>query len=311
MKFKDDAPYEYILKFILENHREACNLVAKGLNIYNSASLHEPNDILSIFSKFLVDFIELRLRIAQCMSHTSKHPETAISGGDTVELTVNLLAVRITAWETWLLSCLGNSYRPYNSESMNVELQRDWTIAQTMSVFTPCSIRMSKQYSVQHLPVFSGSQAVVEAALARILDNLQKQKEAQSRLYADAAALQEVQKQIHSSLWQSSQAVPQSRGALVSPHLVKTVNDHNNQQRLDQVRQVLEILNERAVKKKKVLETLVNQWKAAKAIVTSTVKPDPTAREGVLAQTKALQDRLLRDMQSKPTVKISQVSVQQ
>lgn len=207
-------------------------------------------------------------------------------------------------------------------------IQSDWLVAERVGIFLPAvhlpGIDSSSPWWAA-LPPFSACQLCVEVSLLALGEKVRAYNEARKHLYANSSALQAVQQEIHRSLWSPSrkshleeslsrdkQPASSSSPALAS-HLIDTMSAFNHQQRVDQVAQYLEVLNQRAIAKKKVLQTLMNLWAATKELMqrpslTSPSKKQPTiTRQEILHQTQTLQDRLLRDMQSAPPVKTQQV----
>eukprot|EP01032_Pedospumella_encystans_P014811 gene14811-16983_t len=105
-------------------------------------------------------------------------------------------------------------------------------------------------------------------------------------------------------------------------HVVEEINQLMHTQRVAQANQYLEILNEKAAKRKRMIRGLMNLWQAAKYSVSDNNKIgkfDSAAEieqkrllmmpaTDILAQTKAIQTQLVSDMQEKSTTKMSQLS---
>ena len=105
-------------------------------------------------------------------------------------------------------------------------------------------------------------------------------------------------------------------------HVVEEINELMHTQRVAQANQYLEILNEKAAKRKRMIRGLMNLWQAAKYSVSDNNKIGKFASAAeieqkrllmmpatdILAQTKAIQTQLVSDMQEKNTTKMSQLS---
>lgn len=105
-------------------------------------------------------------------------------------------------------------------------------------------------------------------------------------------------------------------------HVVEEINELMHTQRVAQANQYLEILNEKATKRKRMIRGLMNLWQAAKYSVSDNNKIGKFASAAeieqkrllmmpaadILAQTKAIQTQLVSDMQEKSTTKMSQLS---
>jgi hypothetical protein len=106
------------------------------------------------------------------------------------------------------------------------------------------------------------------------------------------------------------------------PHLIRETDKLMHRQRLDQVTAYLDVLNQRAVKKKKLLQALLSLWESTKILLKGRGKDrerqgerEKGEREKVLIsedeiveQTKSIQNLLLKDMQTTVSVKTSSVS---
>jgi hypothetical protein len=158
---------------------------------------------------------------------------------------------------------------------------------------------------------------LIETSILRVSNRVEKYKKSRDHIFADSAALKDIQQHLHKELWQASNgqtldANSKTKGTVpLSGHLVETINDFSHQQRVKQVAHYLEILNQRAIAKKKLLQTLFELWNATKMLLRApspgkTNRPT-SSREEIILQTRALQDRLLEDMQHRPNIKTLQV----
>lgn len=185
-------------------------------------------------------------------------------------------------------------------------------------------------------------------ALEESLANASAAPEAQKPL-ASSQALKDLQKSLYQELW--SDTAPESLPdaplrpladgedpTMHSPtksirstlphdapplHVVEEVNDLMHQQRVEQSRHYLEILNEKATRRKKMIRGLMNLWQAAKAAIMDHNKIPVFASAGdielkrlqampvedIIAQTKSIQQLLIGDMQEKSTTKMAQVKL--
>lgn len=160
---------------------------------------------------------------------------------------------------------------------------------------------------------------------------------------ASSLALKDLQQTLFKELWQGEMPIDETLGEhgethehVVSPtkslskhhiegppiHVVEEVNTRMHKQRVEQATHYLEILNDKAVKRKKAIRGLMNLWQAAKMAVTENNKISKFASvseiehkrqialpvEDILFQTKSIQTQLVADMQEKSTTKLSQLS---
>lgn len=165
-----------------------------------------------------------------------------------------------------------------------------------------------------------------------------------SKPLASSQALKDLQKSLYHELWQNTapETLPDApirpladgeEAALPAKftrtlpidapplHVVEEVNDLMHQQRVEQSRHYLEILNEKATRRKKMIRGLMNLWQAAKASIEDHGKIPTFASAGdielkrlqampvedIIAQTKSIQQLLVGDMQEKSTTKMTQV----
>ncbi|RYH13627.1 hypothetical protein EON65_35200 [archaeon] len=311
-KNKVSAALEYIIK----NQQEACSIVAKSLNFYNNLyrnmTSDSGRDVLQELSNFVLDFTEYRARI---LEYTIRNTNISLN-----EEMINMLHRKSQQLEQWLLVAVDHPTKLYHEDkatgSLDIKIIEDWRIAELMSVFIPYPSQPEKDASDIAMPCFSSVQSLLELCLVQSVDGMEKYVTETQHKYAAADALHEVQEEIHKSLWQhntltvNSSALKNTKVPLAG-HLVNTINAFNHQQRVDQVTQYLELLNHRAISKKKTLQILIQLWNSTKSFISpaSPGKPRrPTAsREEIVVQTRTLQDRLLEDMQHKPHVKQEQL----
>lgn len=310
--------------------------MAKNLNIYNTTYVPptQPNspvkDVLSRFSDCVVDFAELRMNTQQflCRAPRANQFEERLERSvNQREVMQDELLRQCGLYEQWLSTCIGQEITVHNwadQQQIEAKMTGEWKLHERLGIFIPVPFLPTipnGEELFESLPPFTASQAHLEWSTARLALALAKYRQSRQKLYADASALQEVQKELHQSLWQSSRPASPSKGSSktaktkapgeIGSHLISTIDEFNSQQRVDQVSHYLEVLNHRAVAKKKLLQTLMGLWCAAKELLsanspTKTRRPTAT-REEIILQTKALQDRLLLDMQSRPTAKTEQV----
>lgn len=183
-------------------------------------------------------------------------------------------------------------------------------------------------------------------ALEESLANLAAAEADAPKPLATSQALKDLQKSLYQELWQDTapDSLPdapthhphfdgeeafspvksvrtQPTDALPPLHVVEEVNDLMHQQRVEQSRHYLEILNEKATRRKKMIRGLMNLWQAAKAAIVDHNKVPVFAAAGdielkrlqampvedIIAQTKSIQQLLIRDMQEKSSTKMAQV----
>jgi hypothetical protein len=106
-------------------------------------------------------------------------------------------------------------------------------------------------------------------------------------------------------------------------HVVEEVNDLMHKQRVDQCAQYLGVLNEKATRRKRMIRSLMNLWQAAKVAIEDGGRVPKFAseetmelkrlqampREEIIAQTNAVQQLLVHDMQEPTGTKLYQVRV--
>ena len=159
--------------------------------------------------------------------------------------------------------------------------------------------------------------------------------------FANSSTLKSLQKSLHSELWESktlvddlSKNVKTVKPDLAESHLISKTNELLHQQRIDQITAYLEYLNQKATSKKKILRSLLELWQSTKVMIedhnlisSSTAKdlinPDVAhkhsisnekkrqaamPKESIIDQTRAIQNLLLKDMQSPVPTKIASVS---
>lgn len=155
---------------------------------------------------------------------------------------------------------------------------------------------------------------------------------------ANSAALKELQQTLYQELWQGTAPddlpdAPARRNKSASStvlkpepppiHVIEEVNTLMHQQRVEQCSQYLEVLNEKAARRKKMIRNLMNLWQAAKASIIDGGKIPKFASaseielkrllampaEEIVSQTKSIQQVLVHDMQEPTGTKVEQVRV--
>jgi hypothetical protein len=156
---------------------------------------------------------------------------------------------------------------------------------------------------------------------------------------ATSQALKELQQTLYQDLWPDTapEDLPEAPSGLAgtlrparspakhseSPHIhvVAEVNDLMHRQRAEQCAQYLELLNEKAAHRKRIIRNLMNLWQAAKASIVDRGKIPKFASESEIAakrlnampqeeivgQTKTIQQLLVREMQEPVGTKSEQV----
>eukprot|EP01031_Cornospumella_fuschlensis_P034213 gene34213-41413_t len=247
------------LEYIINNQQEACSLVAKSLNFYNNLyrnmSADPGRDVLQELSNFVLDFTEYRVRV---LEFTARNTNIDLN-----KEMINILTGKSEQLEQWLLVAVDHPTKLYrgndNTGSLDIKIVEDWRVAELMSIFIPYPSQPEKDASDMTMPCFSSVQSLLELCLAQSVDGMEKYVNEKQHKYADSEALHEVQQEIHKSLWQHNTLTVKpntlkNTKVPLAGHLVDTINDFNHQQRVDQVTAYLEILNNRAISKKKMLQ---------------------------------------------------------
>ena len=168
-----------------------------------------------------------------------------------------------------------------------------------------------------------------------------------SNRLADSVALRSLQRSLHDELWggtalglkdsvedglnkatlTESKVSPQNTSTS-TPHLIAETDKLMHRQRIDQVTAYLDILNQRAVKKKKLLKALLSLWDNTKSVLKHSenverereMNGEKGGKEGsskvgnlmsvqeIVDQTRSIQNLLLKDMQTNVSIKTSSVS---
>jgi hypothetical protein len=106
-------------------------------------------------------------------------------------------------------------------------------------------------------------------------------------------------------------------------HVVEEVNDLMHKQRVEQCAQYLGVLNEKATRRKRMIRSLMNLWQAAKVTIEDggrvpkfsseesieLKRLQAMPREEIIAQTNAVQQLLVHDMQEPTGTKLYQVRI--
>eukprot|EP01031_Cornospumella_fuschlensis_P031882 gene31882-38548_t len=247
------------LEYIISNQQEACSLVAKSLNFYNNLyrnmTADSGRDVLQELSNFVLDFTEYRVRV---LEFTARNTNIGLN-----KEMINILTGKSEQLEQWLLVAVDHPTKLYrgndNTGSLDIKIVEDWRVAELMSIFIPYPSQPEKDASDMTMPCFSSVQSLLELCLAQSVDGMEKYVNEKQHKYADSEALHEVQQEIYKSLWQHNTVTVKpntlkNTKVPLAGHLVDTINDFNHQQRVDQVTAYLEILNNRAISKKKMLQ---------------------------------------------------------
>lgn len=217
----------------------------------------------------------------------------------------------------------------------------------------PCPLH-GTHVSTDHCGAFQAAQSRVEAVLAETLDHFAFE-EGLTRLppeapkpLATSQALKDLQQTLHHELWQGKAPLDFEDGDTFaademtksdhilrvthrrSPikgeappiHVVEEVNDLMHKQRVEQCAQYLELLNEKAAHRKRIIRNLMNLWQAAKTSIIDRGKVPKFASESeieqkrllampqeeIAAQTKTIQQLLVKEMKEPIGTKVEQVS---
>ena len=175
-------------------------------------------------------------------------------------------------------------------------------------------------------------------------ESLMKTEPPPPKPLAQSQALREMRQSLYNELWQGIplEDLPDapvrrsgdvhsshvSSSNLLKPgappiHVVEEVNELMHKQRIDQCCHYLEVLNEKATRRKKMIRSLMNLWQAAKALITDRGRIPKFASEEeielkrlqamppdeIMTQTRSIQQMLVKDMQEPTGTKLDQVRV--
>lgn len=359
------------VSFLLQQHQEACGVVARGVQVYAGGSRKALVDHLSTF---VLTFLSFRRKVVTSMLEAARGEADPLGHG-VPKLSVEQLQQLLLSIETNIATLTGlykpheendpssDHYSPMKPKSKGpgavklapdvLTLQEyDLIVAELLGIPLPKYTHCDAHSGAGCCTGMARMQAQVETVLFTINQHFALEEKLMvaspepPKPLASSLALKDLQQTLFKELWQGGAPTDETPGGeeedgaiehAVSPakslraahhmegppmHVVEEVNARMHHQRVEQATHYLEILNDKAVKRKKTIRGLMNLWQAAKMAVTDNNKISKFASaseiehkrqialpvEDILFQTKLIQTRLVADMQEKSTTKLSQLS---
>lgn len=223
------------------------------------------------------------------------------------------------------------------SKSVTFKVSKSTLPATSTTDATIQQLQLQQQPQEPHYALVT-AQMEVEVALwhcnhhFHVEEQVTKRNRAPGAALAESQTLKDIQRELHSELWDHAPASSISGGEIIGGrgrtrdsgevpifHVVDDVNNIMHNQRVDQANQYLELLNVKAARKKKALKSLFNLWQAAKISIAEGNKmkafsDDVESKrllampmEEIIQQAYAIQATLTNDMQKDVGTKTKQL----